>query len=311
MNLNYIKTFYYTAKLGSITNAASFLDMTQPAATRQLQELQSELNLVLFDKTGKKLKLTDVGYMLYDVAEKIIGLEQEIDKNIKNYQSQKSGNIKIIANEGFCNYYLPEMDILFKKMFPEIALTIEINKCFKIYEKISTMEFDIGFTDSLLENDNITASKIFEDSLFLIVSKDNDLSDALYFTANNLANTNIVTFCKDSMERTLIEEYLLENNISANIVCEAPDYHSLKYYVKNNVGVAIAPKYIVNDETTAEDIIAIPEKNNGIINNYYLITHRDKFLNKPLNIFKEIVLKWADFYSKGLLGSRDLNKILP
>ena len=311
MNLNYIKTFYYTAKLGSITNAASFLDMTQPAATRQLQELQSELNLVLFDKTGKKLKLTDVGYMLYDVAEKIISLEQEIDKNIKNYQSQKSGNIKIIASEGFGNYYLPEMVILFKRMFPEIALTIEIDKSFNIYDRISVMEYDIGFTDTSAENDNITATKIFEDSLFLIVSKNNDLSDALYFTANNLANTNIVTFSKDSMERTLIEEYLLENNISANIVCEVPDYHSLKYYVKNNLGVAIAPKYIVNDDITIEDIVAIPEKNNGIVNNYYLITHRDKFLNKPLNIFKEIVLKWADFYSKGLLGSHDLNKILP
>ncbi|MCL2706231.1 MAG: LysR family transcriptional regulator [Spirochaetaceae bacterium] len=311
MNLNYIKTFYYTAKLGSITNAASFLDMTQPAATRQLQELQSELNLVLFDKTGKKLKLTDVGYMLYDVSEKIIELEQEIDKNIKNYQSQKSGNIKIIANEGFGNYYLPDMVILFKKMFPEIALTIEIDKSSNIYNKISTMEYDIGFTDTQMESDNITTTKIFEDSLFLIVSQDNILSDALYFTADNLNNINIVTLCKNSMERTLFEGYMLENNISANIVCEAPDYHSLKYYVKNNIGAAIAPKHIIGNEITAGDLVAIPEKNNAIINNYYFITHKDKFLNKPINIFKEIVLKWADFYSKGLLDSHNLNNILP
>ncbi|MCL2481638.1 MAG: substrate-binding domain-containing protein, partial [Spirochaetaceae bacterium] len=260
---------------------------------------------------GKKLKLTDVGYMLYDVAEKITELEQEIDKNIKNYQSQKSGNIKIIANEGFGNYYLPEMVILFKRMFPEITLTIEIDKSLNIYNRISTMEYDIGFTDTPIENDNITAIKIFEDSLFLIVSQDNALSDVLYFTADNLANINIVTLCKNSMERTLIEEYLLAYNISANIVCEAPDYHSLKYYVKNNVGAAIAPKYIVGHEITTGDLVAIPEKNNGIINNYYLITHRDKFLNKPINIFKEIVLKWADFYSKGLLGSHDLNNIVP
>ncbi len=311
MNLNYIKTFYYTAKLGSITNAAAFLDMTQPAATRQLQELQNALNLVLFDKTGKKLKLTDVGYMLYNVAEKIITLEQEIDKNIKNYQSQKSGNIKIIANEGFGNYYLPEMVILFKRMFPEIALSIDIDRSFSIYDRISMMEYDIGFTDTPIENETITTTKIFDDSLFLIVSQDNDLSDALFFTADNLSNIDIVTLCKESMERTLIEEYLLENNISANIVCEAPDYHSLKYFVKNNLGVAIAPKYIVNYEITAGDLIAIPEKNNAIVNNYYFITHKDKFLNKPLHIFKEIVLKWADFYSKGLLDSYKLNNILP
>ena len=311
MNLNYIKTFYYTAKLGSITNAASFLEITQPAATRQLQELQSSLNLVLFDKTGKKLKLTDVGYMLYDISEKIIILEQEIEKNIKNYQNQKSGNIKIIANEGFSNYYLPEMVVLFKKIFPEIALTIDIDKPFNIYNKILTMEYDIGFTDTPSEIEEVATTKIFSDPLFLITSPENDLSDALYFTPENLSNINIVTLYKESMEKTLIEEYLLANNISANIVCEVPDYQSLKHYVKNNIGVAISPKHIVNNEISTGDLIAIPEKNNTLINSYYLITHRDKFLNKPLNIFKEIVHKWTDFYSKGVLDSYNLNNILP
>jgi len=311
MNLNYIKTFYFTAKLGSITNAASFLKMTQPAATRQLQELQSELDLTLFDKTGKRLKLTDVGYMLYNVAEKIIALEMEIDKNIKNYQSQKSGNIKILANEGFGNYYLPEMVILFKRMFPEIVLTIDIDKSTNIFDRISTMEYDIGFTDTLAENENIITTKIIEESLWLIVNPVNTISDALYFTADNLSNIDIVTLYKKSMERNLIEEYLLENNISANIVCEAPDYHSLKYYVKNNLGVALAPKYIINSEPNTNELIAIPEKNNAIKNNYYLIIHKEKFLNKPLHIFREIVLKWTDFYSKGLLDSHKLNDILP
>ena len=309
MNLNYIRTFYYTAKLGSITNAASFLNITQPAATRQLQELQSELNLVLFDKTGKKLKLTDVGYMLFAVAEKIIALEEEIDKNIKNYQSQKSGNIQIIANEGFGNYYLPEIVILFKRMFPEIALTIDIDKSINIYNKISKMEYDIGFSDTVIESEEIISTKIVEDPFFLIVNQESNMSDSIYFTAENLSNINMVTLSKNSKERNLIEEYLLENSISVNIVCEAPDYLSLKYYVKNNIGAAIAPRYIVNNEILSGDLFAIPEKNNAIVNNYYLINHRDKFLNKPLNIFKEVALKWADFYSKGLLDSYKVNNI--
>ena len=310
MNLNYIKTFYYTAKLGSITNAAAFLDMTQPAATRQLQELQSSVDLVLFDKTGKKMILTDVGYILYNIAEKIIDLEKEIDKNIKDYQNQKSGNIKIITTEGFGNYYLTEMILLFKRMYPEVVISIDIDEPAKIPDEISMMKYDIGFTDRPLGNENTILTKILDDNLFLITNPGNDLSELLYFTAENLSNLNMVTLSKGSMERALIDEYLLENNITVNVVCEVSSYQSLKNYVMNNIGVAIAPKYIVNEEIKSGNLLAIPEKNNSIINNYYLINHKDKFFNKPLHVFREIILKWANFYSQGLLDNSKWDRIL-
>jgi DNA-binding transcriptional LysR family regulator len=112
------------------------------------------------------------------------------------------------------------------------------------------------------------------------------------------------------MERALVDEYLLENNITVNIVCEVSSYHALKNYVRNNIGVAIAPKYVVNDEITAGNLLAIPEKDNSIINNYYLINHKDKFFNKPLHVFREIILKWANFYSQGLLDNSKWDRIL-
>lgn len=310
MNLNYIKTFYYTAKLGSLTNAAAFLEMTQPAATRQLQELQSSLDLVLFDKSGKKLILTDVGYIVYNIAEKIIDLEKEIEKNIKDYQSHKSGNIRIVTTEGFGNYYLTEIILLFKKMFPEIVISIDTKDPNSIADEISMMKYDIGFIDRPVANEDTELTRILEDNLFLITSPENELADHLYFTAETLANLEIIALGKNSMERVIFEEYLIENNINANIVCEVSSYHSLKSYVKSNLGCAIAPKYIVNDEITSGLLAAIPEKDNSIISRYYLINHKDKFFNKPLHVFREIILKWTSFYSKGLLDNSKWDNIL-
>ncbi|MDX9801585.1 MAG: LysR family transcriptional regulator [Spirochaetia bacterium] len=310
MNLNYLKTFYYSAKLGSLTNAAAFLDITQPAATRQLQELQGNLELVLFDKTGKKMVLTDVGYILYNIAEKIMELDKEIDKNIKDYQNQKSGNIKIITTEGFGNYYLPEMIVLFKKMYPDVVITIDIDTPSNIPDEISRMKYDIGFTDNPSAGNDTVLTKILDDYFFLVTNSGNELSELIYFTADDLSSLNLVTMGKGSIERVLIDEYLLQNEITVNIVCEVSSYHSLKNYVKNNIGVAIAPKHVLNDEITSGNLVAVPERDKSIKNNYYLINHKDKFFNKPLHMFREIVLKWSNFYSKGLLDNSKWDNIL-
>lgn len=307
MNLNYIKTFYYTAKLGSLTNAAAYLDITQPAATRQLQELQNNVNLVLFDKAGKKYVLTDVGYILYGIAEKIVELEKDIEKNIKDYQNQKSGSIKISTTEGFGNYYLSEIIILFKKMFPLITVIIDINTSEKVYTDIEAMGYDIGFTDEFLARENSVLTKLIEEKFCLITNPASPLADLLYFTAEDINNIDLITLGKNSIEKNLIDEYLSNNNITVNTVCEVSSYQSLKNYVSGNLGAIIAPKYIVNNETASGKLVAIPEKEHTIIKPYYMVKHKDKFFNKPLVILNDLTMKWADFYSKGLLNSSNWN----
>ena len=71
MNLYHLKTFYFTAKYKSLTKAAEFLCITQPAVTKQIKQLQSHYNLKFLDIIGKKVILTDAGLNLYTIAERI------------------------------------------------------------------------------------------------------------------------------------------------------------------------------------------------------------------------------------------------
>ena len=86
MNLYHLKTFYYIAKYKSYTRAAQELCVTQPAVTRQIQELENTHNLVLFNKIGKKIVLTDAGEALYSLAEKIFDLETQVEESIRDFQ---------------------------------------------------------------------------------------------------------------------------------------------------------------------------------------------------------------------------------
>ena len=87
MNLYHLKTFYYTAKFRSYTKAADELCITQPAVTRQIQELQSTYDLTLFNRVGKKIILTDAGETLYSLAEKIFELETQVEESTTGFSA--------------------------------------------------------------------------------------------------------------------------------------------------------------------------------------------------------------------------------
>lgn len=301
MNLNYFKTFFFTAKLGSITNAAAELAITQPAASRQIQELQNSYNLMLFDKVGKKMVLTDAGKILYSMAEKIIDIEGEAERAIKDYKNQKSGKIRISATESFGNYYLPEMIFLFNRMFPEIQISIDFADPEEILKNILLMKSDIGFTSRLKDSQGINSVKIIEDKYILAVHPKSEFSDLIYFQPDNLDKKKFITRQTGTEDRNLFESYLSENSIEADIICEVSSYYSVKEFVKKGIGIALVPKNAVNKEIEEGSLLAIPEKDNNLIRDYFMINHQDKFFNKGLHVFREIALKWAEFYSKGLL----------
>ena len=303
MNLNYFKTFYYTAKLGSITNAAEALNITQPAASRQIQEFQNSYDLMIFDKVGKKMVLTDAGKILFSIAEKLVDIEDEAERAIKDYKNQKSGKIRITATESFGNYYLPEMVFLFSRMFPEIQLSIDFANPEEIHKNILLMKSDIGFTSRLIEHSDISSTTIVKDKYILAVPPDSELSDLIYFQPEEIKNKKFIARQKGTEDRNQFDLYLKKNNIEANIACEVSSYFSVKEYIKKGIGIAIIPKNAVNDEIADGSLIAVPEKDNSLIRDYFMINHKDKYFNKALHVFREIALKWADFYSKGLLDN--------
>ena len=97
MNLYHLKTFYFTAKYKSLTKAAEFLCITQPAVTKQIKQLQSHYNLKFLDIIGKKVILTDAGLNLYTIAERIFDMESQAEEAIKDFQEYNKGKISILA----------------------------------------------------------------------------------------------------------------------------------------------------------------------------------------------------------------------
>lgn len=123
-NLEYYKVFYYVAKLGSVTKAAGTLAISQPAVSQALKQLERQLEVSLFYRAARGVKLTGEGQLLFDYVEK--GYEQiELGvKKVRELQNLELGEIRIGASDMTLQYYLLPYLEQFHEQYPEIKVTV-------------------------------------------------------------------------------------------------------------------------------------------------------------------------------------------
>lgn len=89
MNLQYLKAFYVTVKLDSISKAAKNLHLTQPGLSMQIQNLEKELGVTLLTRSNKGVELTEAGKVVFDYANTILSMQDNIERDLQNLKAKK------------------------------------------------------------------------------------------------------------------------------------------------------------------------------------------------------------------------------
>ena len=123
-NLEYFKVFYYTARLGSVTKAASELAISQPAVSQSLKQLEKSLGVSLFQRAARGVRLTAEGQLLFSYVEK--GYEQiELGvEKLRQMQNLELGEVHIGASDMTLQFYLLPYLEKFHEQYPDIKVNV-------------------------------------------------------------------------------------------------------------------------------------------------------------------------------------------
>ncbi len=298
MNLNQLKIFYLSAKLGSLSAAARALYITQPAVTKGIQRLQEYYEIKLINHFGKKLALTDAGGALYEIAEKIFELEKNAEESIRDFQQRKKGHIRIHASESFGAYYLPSIIDPFSKSNPNIRISINILPNEQVVENVVNLNNDLGFISYPIEHKKVLIREILEDRLVIIVPPDHAFAGKKYLTPRDLDGQNMIIHEKGSTPQRVIDEFIKKNKISIFIPMELSSNRAVKKAVEDGTGIALISRNVASEEIQMGRLIAIPLSGRVIKRKFYLVHHKDKYISESLGRLIEIVDKWAAEYKK-------------
>ncbi len=297
MNLDNLKSFYYTAKFNSFTRAAQYLSITQPSVTRQVQDLQEKTGLALINKTGKTFVLTDAGNMIYSMAEGVFESEAKIEESISDYKRQKKGNIVINTINSFSSYYLPDFMPRFIRQYPEIKVSVYAMPNENVVETTSRFENDFGIVSHKVRNPKIISRELFNEKFVLISSPDDALARKAKVEPSELDKLPMILFEKGSGTMDTVEHFMRRNRISFRTVCTISDSEAVKNMVRHKAGYALISKKVVEKEVLSGDLVALHIDDSLLTRNFYMIYHRDKYFSENLQSFIDIMFEWADTYN--------------
>lgn len=248
--LNYFVTIVQTK---SISNAANTLHVTQPTLSRQIKDLEEELDTILFHRGSREIQLTDDGQYLYNRAIEILALVEKTENNIRKSE-EISGEIYIGAAE---THSLDIVATVIKKMtdqYPEIRIHIRSGNADDILEHLNKGVYDLGITIGDFDNRKYNALALKNrDQWGVLVPKNHpltkfdivELADILSYPLITSAQTN-----NDLRELAGLGDY--------HIVATYNLLYNASLLVKAGLGIAICLGDIINTSYTDSELIFIP-----------------------------------------------------
>ena len=286
INLNLLKYFYEVVNTGNITKTSEKLLISQPAITKAIKELESELNATLLERNKKGVIPTEEGKILYEHAKKMFeDLNQTL--NIIENNNIKGGHLYVgTTTTNFINLLMNPIKE-FKKLFPNVQIHIEFQNINTLYEMSR-----LGHLDILIKNDyetieNFINIKTFSITDKLVVSRKHfkELEEKTY-TIKELLNYQFVLLTNNSTGRKLFDNYLKQNNIEFKPTYEFNSHSICHELIKEGFGIGIGnPIHYKNKDFIIIDTdFELPTRTFNI---GYIKTSKNKYINEFINIINK------------------------
>lgn len=136
-----LKSFIAIADIGTFSAAAKTVGRTQSALTLQIQKLEGDLGCQLFDRSARRVSLTEQGEIFLGYARKIVQLQWEVFSKLK--EPDIEGEIRVGTPEDFATYYLPNVLASFRKQHPRVQLNVSCDLTLNLMKGFERGEFDI------------------------------------------------------------------------------------------------------------------------------------------------------------------------
>ena len=169
MNLDHLKTFQEVVRLGSFSEVAKKLAISQPAVSFQIQKLEQQLGIRLIDRTQRAITLTAAGKRLLLFAESIEAEREQLQHDLEHMREEVSGDLLITASTIPGESLLPPLLSKFKRLHPAVRIQVDVSDSLTVINGVRDNTYEVGFCGVPPEGQDLTSFKVASDEIVLIV----------------------------------------------------------------------------------------------------------------------------------------------
>ena len=263
----------------NISAAAEALHTSQPGVSKQIQLLEEELGLQIFQRNGKRLiGVTEPGRKIVEMAAKVVLDMQNIKRVGDEYSRQDSGDITIATTHTQARYRLPAAVKQFMSQYPDVKLTIHQGNPLQVTEMVASGEADVGIaTESISKDERLTCLPCYQWNRCLVVQPDHPLLLKDTLSLKDIVAYPLITYDFAFTGGTLVSKTFHDAGLNPNVVFTAIDADVIKTYVNLGLGIGLIAN-MAYEETRDAPLKSLDCSHLFPDSTTYLGVRRDAFL---------------------------------
>ncbi|PSF39062.1 LysR family transcriptional regulator [Aphanothece hegewaldii CCALA 016] len=300
--LDQLRILKAIAAEGSFKRAADTLYVSQPAVSLQVQNLEKQLNVPLFDRGGRKAQLTEAGHLLLSYGEKIITLCQETCRAIEDLQNLQGGTLIVGASQTTGTYLLPRMIGHFRHKYPEVTVQLQVHSTRRTSWGVANGQVDLAIIGGEVPAELQETLQIIpyaDDELALILPVSHPLSKVEMIQKEDLYRLKFITLDSQSTIRKVIDKVLSRCDIDTKrlkVEMELNSIEAIKNAVQSGLGAAFVSITAIEKELQMNVLHVAPIKDVEVRRTLSVILNPNRYRSKAAEAFvREILPEFSTY----------------
>jgi DNA-binding transcriptional LysR family regulator len=294
--LDQLRILKAIAAEGSFKRAADSLYVSQPAVSLQVQNLERQLDVPLFDRGGRRAQLTEAGHLLLEYGDRILALCQETCRAIEDLQNLQGGTLIIGASQTTGTYLMPKLIGVFRHTYPDVAVQLHVHSTRRTCWSVVNGQVDlaiIGGEVPLELQSSLEIAPYAEDELALVLPVFHPLAQKDTVQREDLYRLGFITLDAQSTIRKVIDQILVRGNIDPRLLkveMELNSIEAIKNAVQSGLGAAFISVSAIEKELKLGALKRVNIENVVIKRTLSLILNPNRYRSKASEIFISKIL---------------------
>lgn len=288
MELKHLRTFQAVVEQGSYQRAALILGYTQSTVTVQLQQLEEELGVPLFERVGRRMVLTQVGRQALEQARELLAAADRLAAVGQMERQSLTGTLRVDMAETLLCYRMQPVIQRFRKLAPQVRLIIRSRNCLLIPENVRTGACDLGVGYDMAWNREILEVEPMG-SYPIVLLASPEFCHPDFVTHGQRKPVSLITDEPDSIFRRNLEEYLRQRSITLDATLELWSIETIKRCVMSNLGFTYLPRFIAEEELAAGRLVELDAPISGVQAPALCARHKNRWVTPAMELFLQLL----------------------
>jgi DNA-binding transcriptional LysR family regulator len=284
-----LRAFCQTARLGSVSRAAEALYVSQPAVTQQLQALERELGVRLFERSGRRLVPTREGETLYELARPLVeGIDGLGGAFREQLRGLDAGELHVAAGSSTILYLLPRIVEAFRAAQPDVRLILHNVTGAGGLDLLRSDEVDLAVGSMLDVPADLDYAPVYRFDPMLITPPDHSLAGKRQLALEDLSPYGLILPPRRLTTYRLVDLVFQQNRVPYTVALEVGGWEVIKQYVAMGLGISIVTSICLT-EADRERVAARSLARWFPLRSYGVVMRKGKYLSPQARAFVDLI----------------------